>query len=118
MRAVIAFSVLVANVATAESPARFELSLSPVSVQLNGKLVEHIGTFGTATWFPHERVGVQLTVGGNWFAQESAFTREFEQNYGLALADSVAWTWAAFAGLEVEPVSGAFRVFDGAPVRF
>ncbi|MGV3619746.1 MAG: hypothetical protein ACO1OB_02955 [Archangium sp.] len=93
---------------------RFEVSLFPAAAQLNGQYTQHVGTFGAVTYHLRERFGLQLLGGGNWYNAESAFNSELVEKFRIEAqaAQSLLWTWGVFAGVEVEPLTIKFAVFD------
>jgi hypothetical protein len=103
---------------TIDGPAaksgRFEVSLFPAAVQLNGKFTQHAGTFGSVTWHLRERFALQLLGGGNWLNVESGFNEELVEKFGVEAqaASSLLWTWGLFGGFEVEPVIADFAIAD------
>lgn len=98
---------------------RVEVSLFPAAAQLNGRYTQHVGTFGAVTWHLRERFAVQLLGGGNWYNEESAFNGELVEKFRVEAqaAESLLWTWGVFAGVEVEPLSIKFAIFDGTLVH-
>lgn len=93
---------------------RIEVSLFPAATQLNGQFTQHVGTFGAVTWHLRERFALQLLGGGNWYNAESAFNSELVEKFRVEAqaAQSLLWTWGVFAGVEVEPLTIKFAVFD------
>lgn len=93
---------------------RFEVSLFPAAAQVNGQYTQHVGTFGAVTYHLRERFGVQLLGGGNWYNAESAFNGELVEKFRVEAqaAQSLLWTWGVFAGVEVEPLTLKFAIFD------
>lgn len=98
---------------------RFEVTLFPAATQLNGQFTQHVGTFGAATYHLRERFGLQLLGGGNWYNAESAFNAELVEKFRVEAqaAQSLLWTWGVFAGVEVEPLTFKFAIFDGTLVH-
>ena len=99
---------------------RFEFSLFPAAVQLNGEFTQHIGTFGAVTWHVREAFAFQLLGGGNWHSVESAFNASLADNYRVEAqaATSLLWTWGVFGGVEVEPMVAKFTILDGPLLHF
>ena len=99
---------------------RFELSLYPAAVQLNGKFTQHVGTFGAVTWHVRERFALQILGGGNWHNAESSFNGELVDKYRVEAqaAESLLWTWGLFGGVEVEPFFAKFTIANGPLVHF
>jgi hypothetical protein len=97
---------------------RFEVSLSPVAVQVNAGYTEHVGTFGSVTWYPHQRIGFQVLGGGNWHTNVGDLIREMNPYQRPAIGPTMLMTWGAFAGAEFEPLVGEFSVFGSNRVRF
>jgi hypothetical protein len=91
---------------------RFEVSLFPAAVQLNGKFTQHAGTFGSVTWHVRERFAMQLLGGGNWLNVENGFNSELVEKFRVEAqaASSLLWTWGLFGGFEVEPVIADFTI--------
>ena len=100
-------------------PNTVELSLYPVTPQLNGKFTQHVGTFGAATWRVVDRVGVQILGGGNWFNQYAPLNEELIGKFGLMApeASSLLWTWGLFVGAELEPARITLSIFNGQELR-
>ena len=75
-------------------PGRFEVTLIPAAVQVNGKFTQHAGTFGSFTWYVRERFGLQLLGGANWLNEESAFNSELVEKFRVEaqMASSLLWT--------------------------
>ncbi|HEY0881869.1 MAG TPA: hypothetical protein VGD87_10090 [Archangium sp.] len=101
-----------------EPVRRFEVSLAPAAVQVNGGYTEHAGTFGSVTWYPHQRIGFQVLGGGNWHTAPGSFVREMTEFGQDAVAKSMLMTWGAFGGVEFEPLVGEFSLFGSSRVRF
>ena len=97
---------------------RFEVALSPVAVQVNAGYTEHVGTFGSVTWYPHQRIGFQVLGGGNWHTAPGAFGREMAEFERYESSKAMLMTWGAFGGVEFEPVVGEFSIFGSSRVRF
>jgi hypothetical protein len=97
---------------------RFEVSLAPVAVQVNAGYTEHVGTFGSVTWYPHQRIGVQVLGGGNWHTGPGALYREIQPFQRIDFRSSMLMTWGALGGVEIEPLVGEFSVFGSNRVRF
>lgn len=99
---------------------RFEVSLFPAAVQLNGQFTQHVGTFGAVTWHLRERFALQLLGGGNWHNVESSFNASLVDNYRVEAqaASSLLWTWGLFGGFEVEPLVAKFTILNGPLVHF
>lgn len=97
------------------APRRFELTLQPVRVQVNGKFTQHLGTFGVLSWSPREHVALQLLGGANWYNEESAFNGELVEKFRVEAqaATSLLWTWGLFGAVELEPFLGEFTLFHG-----
>jgi hypothetical protein len=97
----------------ATATRRFEVSLAPAVVQVNGLFTQHVGTFGTFSWRVHERVAVQLLAGGNWYSDEAPFNAELASKFHVEsqAASSQLWTWGALAGTELEPFFGELALF-------
>lgn len=97
----------------AAATRRFEVSLAPAVVQVNGLFTQHVGTFGTFSWRVHERVAVQLLAGGNWYSDEAPFNAELASKFRVEsqAASSQLWTWGALAGTELEPFVGELALF-------
>lgn len=100
-------------------PRRFEVTLIPAAVQVNGRFTQHAGTFGTFTWYVRERFGLQLLGGANWLNEESAFNSELVEKFRVEAqwATSLLWTWGLFAGTEVEPFAGELMLLGGPRLR-
>ncbi len=99
---------------------RFEVSLYPAAVQLNGQFTQHVGTFGAVTWHLRERFALQVLGGGNWHNVESAFNGELNAKFNVEAqsAASLLWTWGLFGGVEVEPLVAKFTLFNGPLAHF
>ena len=99
---------------------RFEVTLFPAAVQLNGRFTQHVGTFGAMTWHLQERFAVQILGGGNWHNAESAFNASLVENFRAEAqaAESLLWTWGVFGGVEVEPLVAKSAIGDGPVVHF
>ena len=99
---------------------RFEVSLYPAAVQLNGEFTQHVGTFGAVTWHVREAFAFQLLGGGNWHSVESTFNASLVENYRVEAqaASSLLWTWGVFGGVEVEPLVAKFTILNGPLVHF
>lgn len=100
-------------------PPRFEVTLLPVRVQVNGLFTQHLGSFGVASWSPREHLALQLLGGGNWYNEESAFNGELVEKFRVEAqsASSVLWTWGLFGAVELEPFLGEFTLFQAARAR-
>jgi hypothetical protein len=94
---------------------RFEVSLFPGAVQLNGRFTQHVGTFGALTWHLREGFALQFLGGGNWHAVESAFNGELVEKYRVRpqAASSLLWAWGLFGGFEVEPLVAELSFGEG-----
>jgi len=92
----------------------FELSVSPVTAQVNGKFTQHFGTFAAFTWRLRDRFALQVLGGVNWFNEESSFNQELVDKFRVEaqFSSSLLWTWGLFGGTEVEPLVGELRMFD------
>jgi outer membrane beta-barrel protein len=99
---------------------RFEVSLFPAAVQLNGRFTQHVGTFGAVTWHLRERFALQLLGGGNWHNVESSFNGELVEKFRVEAqaSESLLWTWGVFGGVEVEPLLAKFTIANGPLVHF
>jgi outer membrane beta-barrel protein len=99
---------------------RRELTLYPISAQLNGNFTQHYGTVGSFVWHIHENFGLMLTGGYNWFNEESAFNRELVEKTSLSAeaAPSLLQTWSALGGVEVTPFYGKFAWLEGTLAHF
>ena len=102
-----------------QSPNKVELSLFPAAVQLNGKFTQTAGTFGAASVRIHEGVSLQVFGGGNWSSRETRFTENLVDvaRVTATVSESVMLSWAALAGIELEPLVGTLSVF-GADMKF
>ena len=90
---------LVGATAFAQAP-KLEVGLVPVAVQLNGKFTHHVGTFGSLTWYARDRLGLQLTAGGNWHNAESSFSQALVDTFRVEAqwAASLLWTSGSLSG--------------------
>jgi outer membrane beta-barrel protein len=115
-------NVAVHTVEAKEYPdrGRLEVVLFPAVVQLNGRFTQHFGTMGALVWHLHERFALQLTGGGNWYSEESAFNRQLADRARVQVqqASSLLWTWGVMAGVEVSPAYGKFSFLEDALVQF
>jgi outer membrane beta-barrel protein len=99
---------------------RFEVTLYPVSVQVNGKFTQHFGTKGQLTYHLQENFGLMITGGGNWFNVESTLNGELVEKARVEAqaASSLLWTWGVMGGVEVTPFYGKFALFEGTLAQF
>ncbi|MCA3015243.1 MAG: outer membrane beta-barrel domain-containing protein [Myxococcaceae bacterium] len=99
---------------------RFELTLFPVALQVNGKFTQHIGTMGQLTYHLQENFGLMITGGGNWLNSESPLQGELVSKGQLTVqpATALLWTWGVLAGVEVTPFYGKFALFEGSLGQF
>jgi outer membrane beta-barrel protein len=98
---------------------RLEVVLFPLALQLNGKFTQHFGTMGSIVWHLHENFSLELTGGGNWYSEESAFNQELANRASVEAqaASSLLWTWGIVGGVEVTPVYGKFALFEATLVQ-
>lgn len=108
-----------AQLVEVQAPSRFEVTLQPVRVQVNGKFTQHLGTFGAVSWSPRKHLALQVLGGGNWYNEESAFNGELVEKFRVEAqaATSMLWTWGLFGAVELEPFLGEFTLFDGPRAR-
>jgi outer membrane beta-barrel protein len=99
---------------------RFEVTLYPVALQVNGKFTQHFGTMGQLTYHLQENFGLMITGGGNWFNAESSLNGELVEKARVEAqaASSLLWTWGVMGGVEVTPFYGKFTFFDGTLAQF
>lgn len=99
---------------------RFEVTLYPVSLQVNGKFTQHFGTMGQLTYHLQENFGLMITGGGNWFNSESSLNGELVEKARVEAqaASSLLWTWGVMGGVEVTPIYGKFAFFEGTLAQF
>jgi outer membrane beta-barrel protein len=99
---------------------RFEITLFPVAVQVNGKFTQHFGTMGQLTYHLQENFGLMITGGGNWFNTESSLNGELvaKARVEAQAASSLLWTWGVLGGVEVTPFYGKFSFFEGTLAQF
>ncbi len=99
---------------------RFEVTLYPVSLQVNGKFTQHFGTMGQLTYHLQENFGLMITGGGNWFNSESSLNGELVEKARVEAqaASSLLWTWGVMGGVEVTPFYGKFAFFGGTLAQF
>lgn len=99
---------------------RFEVTLYPVSLQVNGKFTQHFGTMGQLTYHLQENFGLMITGGGNWFNSESSLNGELVEKARVEAqaASSLLWTWGVMGGVEVTPFYGKFAFFEGTLAQF
>lgn len=99
---------------------RFEVTLYPVSLQVNGKFTQHFGTMGQLTYHLQENFGLMITGGGNWFNSESSLNGELVEKARVEAqaASSLLWTWGVLGGVEVTPIYGKFAFFEGTLAQF
>jgi outer membrane beta-barrel protein len=97
-----------------------ELVLYPVSVQVNGKFSQHVGTQGAFLWHLQENFALMVTGGYNWYNAESNFSSELADKLRVTpqAATALLWTWGALGGVEVTPLYGKFAIFENALARF
>jgi outer membrane beta-barrel protein len=100
--------------------ARFEVTLYPAALQVNGKFTQHIGTMGQLTYHLQENFGLMITGGGNWFNSESSLNGELvdKARVEAQAASSLLWTWGVMGGVEVTPFYGKFAFFGGTLAQF
>lgn len=99
---------------------RFEVTLYPVALQVNGKFTQHFGTMGQLTYHLQENFGLMITGGGNWFNSESSLNGELVEKARVEAqaASSLLWTWGVMGGVEVTPFYGKFAFFEGTLAQF
>lgn len=99
---------------------RFEVTLYPVALQVNGKFTQHFGTMGQLTYHLQENFGLMITGGGNWLNSESSLNGELVEKARVEAqaASSLLWTWGVLGGVEVTPFYGKFAFFDGTLAQF
>ncbi|MBL8920647.1 MAG: outer membrane beta-barrel domain-containing protein [Myxococcaceae bacterium] len=99
---------------------RFEVTLYPVALQVNGKFTQHFGTMGQLTYHLQENFGLMITGGGNWFNSESSLNGELVEKARVEAqaASSLLWTWGVLGGVEVTPFYGKFAFFEGTLAQF
>lgn len=99
---------------------KHELALYPVATQVNGKFTEHVGTALSYTYHLQENFAVQLLPQYNWYAADSAFSRELIDKVSQEpiAATSLLLEWAVQGGVEVAPLYGKFAVGDRGLVHF
>lgn len=99
---------------------KFEITLYPVALQVNGKFTQHFGTMGQVTYHLAENFGLMVTGGGNWFNSESSLNGELVEKAKVEAqaASSLLWTWGVMGGVEVTPFYGKFALFDGTLAQF
>lgn len=94
---------------TPPKPQRFELALTPASLQVSA-LAQHVGTTASLHFQAHERFA--LTVSGgylSWFTAR-AQASELEGKLRVTPAADLRPTWSALAGVEVAVGQGALSV--------
>src|SRR5262249_36975657 len=103
-----------------EDRDKHELALYPVATQLNGKFTEHLGTALSYTYHLHENFGLQLLPQYNWYASDSAFSRELIDKVSQepVAATSLLLEWAIQAGCELAPLYGKFAIGETGLVHF
>jgi outer membrane beta-barrel protein len=99
---------------------RFEVTVYPVALQVNGKFTQHFGTMGQLTYHLQENFGLMITGGGNWFNAESSLNGELVEKARVEAqaASSLLWTWGVMGGVEVTPFYGKFTFFEGTLAQF
>lgn len=99
---------------------RFEVTLYPVAMQVNGKFTQHFGTMGQFTYHLQENFAFMVTGGGNWFNTESSLNGELVEKAHVEAqaASSLLWTWGVLGGVEVTPFYGKFAFFEGTLAQF
>lgn len=99
---------------------RFEVTVYPVAMQVNGKFTQHFGTMGQLTYHLQENFGLMITGGGNWFNSESSLNGELVEKARVEAqaASSLLWTWGVMGGVEVTPFYGKFAFFEGTLAQF
>ena len=99
---------------------KFEVTLFPASIQVNGKFTQHYGTNVSLTYHLQENFAFLLTGYYNWSTQESAFNAELidKASEQAQAATSLLNTWGAIAGVEVTPFYGKFVWFENSLVHF
>ncbi len=99
---------------------RFEVTLYPVAMQVNGKFTQHFGTMGQLTYHLQENFAFMVTGGGNWFNSESSLNGELvdKARVEAQAASSLLWTWGVLGGVEVTPFYGKFAFFEGTLAQF
>ncbi|MCU0699526.1 MAG: outer membrane beta-barrel domain-containing protein [Myxococcaceae bacterium] len=99
---------------------RFEVTVYPVALQVNGKFTQHFGTMGQLTYHLQENFGLMITGGGNWFNAESSLNGELVEKARVEAqaASSLLWTWGVMGGVEVTPFYGKFTLFEGTLAQF
>jgi hypothetical protein len=87
-------------------PRPFELTVVPVTAQLNMFDTMHVGFAGSFQVQLLERFGLVVGGGYNWLSQTSTFaTQRIEQaRFDVGLPSPSLTTWSANAGVEVRPL--------------
>jgi hypothetical protein len=92
----------------AERHRPFEITLVPVTTQLNMFDTMHVGFAGSFQVQLFERFGLVVGGGYNWLSQTSTFaTQRIEQaRFDVGVPSPSLTTWSANAGVEVRPLPG------------
>jgi len=100
---------------------RFELTLYPISAQLNSRWTEHLGLGLAAAYYLTETFGLQIFGGDNLYvAQETSLQTELRKKAQLQppSAPSILTQWFAGAAMEVSPIYGKLAFYKEALLHF
>jgi len=107
---------------SAEVPTmkRFEVTLNPLTVQLNGRDTTHVGFGGSFQVQLAERFGLVVGGGYNWLSQTNDFSNGLGRLYRIETpsSDATLTTWSANGGVEVRPFSGDLSFVNARGVKF
>jgi outer membrane beta-barrel protein len=99
---------------------RFEITLFPAAVQVNGKFTQHVGGALAATYHLHENFALTAMGLWNYFNEESAFSDELSDKTRMTAqaATSLLLVGGAMAGVEVTPFYGKFTFATSQLIHF
>jgi outer membrane beta-barrel protein len=99
---------------------KHEFAFYPVTVQVNGKFTNHVGSALHYTYHLQENFALQVSTLYNWHSNESGFNLELidKVREQAQAASSLLLTWGAQAGVEVTPLYGKFAFYDDHLAQF
>ncbi len=100
---------------------RLELTLYPISAQLNSRWTQHLGLGVAGAWYFTETFSLQALFGDNlYLAQETALQNELRQKAQEQppSAPSILTQWYGMVSMEMSPIYGKIAYYKQALVHF